>query len=122
VTPVWFLSLILGLISGCFIRFSVLMVVAISAFWLEVRSLLYPLVWLYDFTRFPLDVYGPLVRGLLTYAIPYGLASYYPAAYLLRPTEHAWAAWGVPLIALAMTAAVYQFWLFALDHYASAGG
>ena len=121
-TAGWLTYLLIALASGAFIMFAVLMLVATLAFWFEVRSLLYPMRWLYDFTRYPLDIFTLPVQALLTFVIPYGLASYYPAAYLLRPAAYAWAAWTVPLSALALTFLAYRFWTFGLRRYVSVGG
>jgi ABC-2 type transport system permease protein len=85
------------------------------------RSLLYPMMWLYDFVRFPLDVFSWPVRALLTYVIPFGVAGFYPAAYLLRPDEYRWALWGVPLTTVGLVALIRVLWSVALRHYESTG-
>lgn len=115
--------LVIALISSMFIQFAVLLTIVISSFWiLEIRSVVYPVVWLYDFTRYPLDIFNPVVRTVLTYILPFALGSFYPAAYLLRPAEYAWAGWAVPAAAAGLTLLSYSFWMFGLKHYTSASG
>lgn len=113
--------LAVALVCGALIRFAVLMVVGLCAVWWETRSLLYPMMWLYDFVRFPLDVFSWPVRALLTYVVPFGVAGFYPAAYVLRPEQYGWALWGVPAVAIALLLVVRALWLFALDRYGSTG-
>ncbi len=113
--------LALALFCGAVIRYAVLMVIAILTFWFEMRSLLYPMMWLYDFVRFPLDVFSWPVRALLTFVIPFGLAGFYPAAYLLRPESYGWALWAVPATTLGLVMLVRLLWSIALRHYESTG-
>jgi len=113
--------LALALVCGALIRFVVLMVVGIGAIWWETRSLLYPMMWLYDFVRFPLDVFSWPVRVLLTYVVPFGVAGFYPAAYVLRPGEYGWALWGVPATTLTLLLVVRALWAYTLQRYSSTG-
>jgi ABC-2 type transport system permease protein len=113
--------LALALICGAVIRYAVLMVVALLTFWWEMRSLLYPMMWLYDFVRFPIDVFSWPVRVLLTYVIPFSVAGFFPAAFLLRPHDYGWALWGVPATTLGLVLLVQVLWSAALRHYESTG-
>jgi ABC-2 type transport system permease protein len=113
----------IALLSSMVIQLAILLAVAVSSFWvLEIRSILYPIVWLYDFTRYPLDIFSPAIRTLLTYILPFALGSFYPAAYLLRQGAYKWAGWGVPAAAFIMVFLSYRFWLLGLKHYTSASG
>ncbi|MCZ8512732.1 ABC-2 family transporter protein [Paenibacillus filicis] len=77
---------------------------------------------LYDFTRYPLEIFHPVLRGLLTYVIPYALGSFFPAAYLLRPHQYDWAAWVVPVSAVGIIAIAYWIWAQGLRRYSSVAG
>ncbi|WP_248924611.1 ABC transporter permease [Paenibacillus hamazuiensis] len=114
---------VIALISSAVIQFAVLLAISVTSFWvLEVRSIIYPVNWLYDFTRYPLEIFHPLIRGLLTYVVPYAVGSFFPAAYLLRPEQYAWAGWAVPLCAAAVMLLSYTFWRFGLRRYSSVAG
>ncbi|MDR6551106.1 ABC-2 family transporter protein [Paenibacillus qinlingensis] len=113
----------IALLCSAFIQFSILLTISVLTFWIqEVRSLIYPITWLYDFTRYPLQIFHPLLRGLLTYIIPYSLASFYPAAYLLRPEQYGWAVWGVPAAAMVIVMMAYFIWSQGLKRYSSVAG
>lgn len=114
---------VIALISSAVIQFAILLTISVLTFWVqEIRSLIYPVTWLYDFTRYPLEIFHPVLRGLLTYVIPYAVGSFFPAAFLLRPEQYPWAAWGVPLTAVAVMALTYCIWSFGLRRYSSAAG
>jgi ABC-2 type transport system permease protein len=57
---------------------------------------------------------------LLTWLVPYGLASFYPASFLLGRQAGllAWASLPVSAVLLLVG---YRFWLFGLRHYTSTG-
>ncbi|MBO9607066.1 MAG: ABC-2 family transporter protein [Paenibacillaceae bacterium] len=114
--------LALALLSGMVVKFAVLLFFTVLAFWVfEMRSVLYPVTWLFDFTQYPLGVFHPFMRGLLTYVLPFSLGTYYPAVYLLRPELHG-AALFAPLAGLLVAAVAYGFWRIGLRHYESASG
>ncbi|ULL18258.1 hypothetical protein DVH26_29625 [Paenibacillus sp. H1-7] len=114
---------IIALFSSAIIQFAILLTISVLTFWVqEVRSLIYPITWLYDFTRYPLEIFHPLLRGLLTYVIPYAVGSFFPAAFLLRPEQYPWAVWGVPAAAVVVMSLTYCVWSFGLRRYSSAAG
>ncbi|PZE21047.1 ABC transporter permease [Paenibacillus xerothermodurans] len=114
---------VIALFSSALIQFAVLLTISVLTFWVhEIRSLIYPVNWLFDFTRYPLDIFHPVLRGLLTYVVPYALGSFFPAAYLLRPGLYSWAAWGVPATAAVVVLLAYGLWAVGLKRYASVAG
>ncbi|HYH02911.1 MAG TPA: ABC-2 family transporter protein [Bacillota bacterium] len=113
--------LCLAIICSMLIQFAILMIVVIPGFWvLEMRSVIYPVAWLIDFSRYPMEIYHPLLRGLLTYVLPYALGSFYPAAYLLYPQQYGWALFAVPGTTIFLLWLTRRFWRFGLNHYSSA--
>ncbi|NHN31050.1 ABC transporter permease [Paenibacillus agricola] len=121
---VWtFLYCMVALFSSAIIQFAILLTISVLTFWVqEIRSLIYPVNWLYDFTRYPLEIFHPILRVLLTYVIPYALGSFFPAAFLLRPEQYSWAAWGVPAVAAIVMALAYWLWSFGIRKYSSVAG
>ncbi|MCS7460324.1 ABC-2 family transporter protein [Paenibacillus doosanensis] len=117
------LYVVIALLSSAVIQFAVLLTISVLTFWVqEVRSVIYPVNWLYDFTRYPLEIFHPLLRGLLTYVIPYALGSFFPAAFLLRPESYGWAMWGVPAAAVITMSLAYCLWTFGIRRYSSVAG
>lgn len=117
------LYVVIALLCSALIQFSILLTISVLTFWFqEIRSLIYPVTWLYDFTRYPMQIFHPILRGLLTYIIPYSLASFYPAAYLLRPEQYGWAAWGVPAVTMVVVMGAYFIWSQGLRRYSSVAG
>jgi ABC-2 type transport system permease protein len=111
---------LIAIISSMFIILAVLFSIMVCTFWVqEIRSVIYPVAWLYDFSKYPLDIFGPVLRGILTFVIPYSIGSYYPSVYILRPATFDWALWVVPLSAIVLMTLAYRFWLFGLEHYTS---
>lgn len=56
----------------------------------------------------------------MTWIIPYGFTSFYPASYLVG-RKTGWIASASPLVAAGLLFAAYRFWLFGLKHYAGTG-
>ncbi|MFD0677955.1 MULTISPECIES: ABC transporter permease [unclassified Paenibacillus] len=121
---VWsLLYAVIALFSSAVIQFAILLTISVLTFWvLEIRSLIYPINWLYDFTRYPLEIFHPVLRVLLTYVIPYALGSFFPAAFLLRSHQYEWAAWGVPATAVVVMTLAYWLWSAGLRRYSSVAG
>lgn len=112
--------LAIAIICNVLIQFSILMSIASLAFrWSEVNSLLLPLSWLYEFNRYPLTVFHPVVQGVLTFLPPFALGAFYPVAYLLYPAQYAWVPLVVPV--MAATALVFCLWLWnaGIERYTS---
>ena len=114
------LYLILALICSIVLQYAILMSVVTLGFWLfELRSIIYPVLWLYDFGYYPMSIYPFFMKFFLTFIVPYAFASFFPAAYILKPHEYYWALWAVPLVTILVTSAWYTFWRFGLKNYSS---
>ena len=115
------LYLVIAVLTGGAIFIALNLLTASSAFWL-VDSI--PVTFLvyntYEFAKYPLTIYGRGIRIALTWLIPYGFASFYPASYLLG--RHVGAlAWMGPLVAVLFMSLAYRAWKFGLAHYTSTG-
>ncbi len=114
--------LAMAVLSGGLIFISLNLITCVSAFWIMESVPVTRVVFeLHEFAKYPLSIYPNFVRFVLTFIIPFGLASYYPASALLG-REVPWGlAWGAPLMALGLFALAYRVWLFGLRHYGSTG-
>lgn len=107
---------------GLLILFSLSLIVgALSFFYVRVH-ILHQLIWqLKKLARYPLSIYTQTIRGIMTYIVPFGFASFYPASTLIGGTSVLFLAKSTT-IALIFFGASYGIWRFGLSHYESAGG
>lgn len=81
------------------------------------------LVWIYrdviKMGRIPIDLYAPLLRGFLTFAIPVALMITFPAKALIGLLSWRGAVFSFVIGSLFLRASL-SFWKFALTRYASA--
>lgn len=112
----------LAAISGGMIFFSLNLITAVSAFWIMESIPITRMVFeLHEFAKYPLTIYPNFVRVLLTFFIPFGLASYYPAGFVLEHDIPGYLAFSGPIAALILFLIAYRVWLFGLKHYTSTG-
>jgi ABC-2 type transport system permease protein len=115
------LYLLVAILSGGGIFIALNLLTATSAFWIvesiPVTSVVYNA---YEFAKYPLSIYGRGIRLVLTWVIPYGFASFYPASHLLG-RDVGLLAWFGPVMAAALLLIAYRTWTFGLAHYTSTG-
>ena len=90
-----------------------------AAFWAPGVDLTTVYAGLWQLGRYPLDVYAPWVRGLLTWVVPVAFVSTFPARALTRGAEPAVLLGGVAAAAGAI-AVVGAVWRAGLRRYTSA--
>ena len=120
-SPANLLYLFLAIASGGAIFISLNLITAVSSFWVvESIPVVRSVFEFNEFAKFPLTIYPRAIGILLTWLVPYGFASFYPASHLLDRDVGALAWLGLPLAAL-LSLVAYRFWLVGLRHYASTG-
>ncbi len=116
-----FLLAFFGL-CGAVIYVSVFVMLTSVSFWFEDRIGIIPPVWnLIAFGRYPLSIYNPFVRFVLSWIIPFGFASFYPTVRLLGRTEFAEYAPLVPAVAAGFFVLALFVWNQGVRQYASTG-
>ncbi len=108
-------------ISGGCIFIALNLLTGVSAFWImDAVPVIRVIFDNHLFAQYPLTIYPKAINILLTWIIPYGFCSFYPASYLLgHPIGYL--AWLSPLVAVILLFIGYRFWLFGLAHYTSTG-
>ncbi len=120
-TPLTVSYLFVAILSGGAIFIALNLITATSAFWLQDSIPATQIVFnTHEFCKYPLTIYHQGIRTLLTWLIPYGFASFYPASYLLG-RDVGVLAWLSPVVAIALLAIAFRVWLFGLSHYSSTG-
>lgn len=109
-------------ISGGFIFIALNLITCVSGFWLMDSVPVTRVVFdVHEFAKYPLTIYPRAIGLLLTFVIPYGFASFYPASHLLGRDVAPALAWGAPLVAAALLFIGLRVWRFGLRHYSSTG-
>jgi ABC-2 type transport system permease protein len=118
------IGLALGLfVSAIAVRTASVLISAAIGFWIESPfNPVLPIVHnVSNFARFPLSIYGRAMHLVLTFVIPFGFISYYPAAWLFGKSETAWIGLCTPIV--AVVGLVIGVWLFrrGLERYEGSG-
>ncbi len=116
--------LFLGLatVCGCVIYLSVFLMLTCVSFWMEDRVGIIPPVYnMLTFGRYPLDIYNPFIKFLLSWIVPFGFATFYPTASLLRADSYRLYAWLMPLVAAAFLTLALWIWSRGVRNYSSTG-
>ena len=120
-TPSKMLVLIVGVLSGGAIFIALNLITCVAAFWIVDSVPITRLVFdNHLFAQYPLTIYPRAISILLTWIIPYGFASFYPASYLLG-RDFGYLVWYGPVVAGFLLVIGYRLWLFGLKHYSGTG-
>jgi ABC-2 type transport system permease protein len=113
--------LCIAVLSGGAIFIALNLITGTSAFWIMDAVPVMRVVFdNHLFAQYPLNIYPKAIGILLTWIIPYGLASFYPATHLMGISA-SWVAWLAPLAAIVLLLCGYKVWLVGLRHYAGTG-
>ena len=126
------LGLTLGLSGWLFIAFAavcgftlymaVFLMLSSVSFWVEDRVGIIPPVYnMLTFGRYPLDIYNPFVQFFLSWIVPFGFATFYPTASLLRADAYRLHAWLLPAVTAAFVALALLVWNRGVRNYSSTG-
>ena len=120
-TPGKIAMLIVGVLSGGFIFIALNLITCVTSFWIVDSVPVTRLIFdNHMFAQYPLSIYPRAISILLTWVIPYGFASFYPAMYLLgRDVGNI--AWYGSFIAAFLLFIGYRFWQFGLKYYSGTG-
>jgi ABC-2 type transport system permease protein len=120
-TPLNLVYLVVMVLSGGVIFIALNLLTCVSAFWLMDSIPVTRVVFdNHLFAQYPLTIYPKAIGIWLTWVIPYGFASFYPANFLLGKDVGV-LAYLSPLVAGVLIVAAYRFWLFGLRHYSGTG-
>jgi viologen exporter family transport system permease protein len=107
---------------GLLIYVGVFLILTCVAFWAEDRVGLIPPVYnLLAFGRYPLNIYSPLIQFLLSWIIPFGFASFYPAAQLLGHLEYQRYFLLLPFVTACFLGVSFWLWNRGVANYSSTG-
>ena len=116
-------ALVLPLVAGAFLVYSGFFLTLMSlSFWFEDRiGLTPPFMTLSRFGQYPVTIFGPGLRMLLTTAVPFAFIAFYPSTLLLQRGEYRTLALLTPVAGVVTFALAIVVWRAGLTRYESAG-
>ena len=116
------LFLAFATITGCAIYLAIFLMLTSVSFWMEDRVGIIPPVYnMLTFGRYPLDIYNPFIKFFLSWIVPFGFASFYPAASVLREGTYRVYAWLIPVVTVAFLGLAITVWNRGVRNYSSTG-
>jgi ABC-2 type transport system permease protein len=113
-------AFLLALLSGVTIIYSFLLILATCAFWLvRLDNILVIYQSMYEAGRWPIGIYPPWLRAVLTFLVPVGFAVTVPAEGLVGRLTPATLA-GAVALAIALPLVARWFWRIGIRHYSGA--
>jgi ABC-2 type transport system permease protein len=115
-------------LSGTVIETALTLMMACIAFWTGRSSMAINLIMEFNVLvqHYPIDIFGPWFRVVVTGLIPVAFMNYYPALMLLGKLDpnspSAWLGYISPVVALILTLIAAGVWHLALRRYSSSGG
>ena len=109
-------------LAGLVVYLGVFLALTCIGFWVEDRVGVIPPVYnMLAFGRYPLDIYNPLIKFLLSWVVPFAFAGFYPAANLLGREIYEPYILFLPVVAtVAITFAIW-LWNRGVRNYSSTG-
>ncbi|MCL4862582.1 MAG: ABC-2 family transporter protein, partial [Caldilineaceae bacterium] len=113
-------AFVLALASGAVIVYSFWLILATFAFWfVKIENILVIFDSMYQAGRWPVTIYPPFLRAILTFLVPIAFAVTVPAeAAVGRLTTVTLV--GALLLAIVLFGAARWFWQFGVRHYSGA--
>ena len=114
--------LIISLVSGITIYAGVFTTIGSLSFWMPDRTGIVPTAWnLVAFGRYPVDIYNPFLRFIISFVIPFAFVGFFPASQIMGHYEFRNIALLTPLVACICAVIGYTVWSMGLRKYESAG-
>jgi ABC-2 type transport system permease protein len=74
-----------------------------------------------NYGRYPVTIYNKLLRGILTWILPFAFVGFYPSAYFLDPKNWTGFALLTPVIGGVFAAMGLTLWNIGVKRYRGAG-
>jgi len=109
-------------VCGCTIYLAVFLMLTCVSFWMEDRVGVIPPVYnMLTFGRYPLDIYNSAIKFFLSWVVPFGFASFYPTASLLKSDVYGQYAYWIPVVTALLLTLSMLVWNRGVKNYSSTG-
>ena len=116
------LFLVFAALCGLLIYIAVFLMLTSVSFWMEDRVWVIPPVYnMLAFGRYPLKIYNVFLQFLLSWIIPFGFATFYPSAHLLRRVEYRPYFFLIPVVTAVFVTLALKLWNRGVQNYSSTG-
>jgi viologen exporter family transport system permease protein len=120
--PLDVLALLLLAITASLVFMGVFLGLTAVSFWMEDRMGLAPPVYnIIRFSRYPVTIFNPMIRMILTFVLPFAWVAFYPATWFIGTGEFHRIAMLTPLVGIATFGLAYLIWSRGVKRYASTG-
>ena len=115
----WFF---VSVIAGAFIYTAVKLFFSAIAFWVKQSGPFLQVAYeMADFAKYPTEIYGKVIRFLITWVVPFAFVAYFPASVFLGKRQAFGTIGAECVIAAVAFAAAYWFFQYGTRRYESAG-
>ncbi len=118
-----FIWLIICVISGAFIIFSITVFMETLSFWFtEVTNATVMIDSLRQLVRYPITMFHPFLQKFLIFVVPYAYTSFFSATLLFDLGKYMCYTYATPVVAMVMVMGAKKFFDFGLKNYSSPYG
>lgn len=117
--PILFLVMAIG---GMLVYAGIFISLASIGFWSDARTSIMPLMYnIGNYGRYPINIYHPIIRFVLTWILPFAFVGVYPAAYFLRRSEWYMYSFLTPIMGILVFLISVFLWNLGVKKYRGAG-
>lgn len=113
---------VLALIFASLIMCGIFILASSTAFWIyNCHSILIFVNKFKDYTRYPVTIFGSVLRFVLTFIIPIAFVSYYPSLLIIRTEGLSVLSWFTPVFGVAFFWISCKIWMHGAYQYNGTG-
>lgn len=110
------------ILMGMVIYTALKLLFASFAFWLKFsQHVVFFMYTFSDFAKYPVEIFHPVLRTIITFALPFAFTAYFPASWFMDRMDPLWAFGGTTLAAVVTWTLGITVWRAGIKAYESAG-
>lgn len=114
------LALLIFVVFGSLIYISVMIIGSSTGFWIsDSLTVLDFIDQIKNYGRYPLDIYGPLLKNIFTFVLPIGFLGFYPTQFFIADSK--WVILITPCISVILIALSRFIWKRGIKRYVPTG-